>query len=70
VTALPSRCWQAHDVAAELCWKWHCCIDVGHGVMPLLSHADDVLLRRGWPWRDVATDSCWSWAAEPTLVVA
>jgi hypothetical protein len=39
-----------HDVTAELCWRWHCRGDVGHGAMSLPGHADDDAIESYWWW--------------------
>jgi hypothetical protein len=38
-------------------WQWCYWGDIGHGVMPLLSHADDSAAETTWLWRDTATKS-------------
>jgi hypothetical protein len=39
VMALPSRCWPWRDIGAESCWRLCCQVDIGCGMMSLLSLA-------------------------------
>jgi hypothetical protein len=37
--ALPSRCWPWRDIGAESCWRLCCQVNIGCGMMSLLSLA-------------------------------
>jgi hypothetical protein len=61
LSQISSRCWQWHDVAIESCWRWrwHYLVDVGRGMMSMLSHPSDGAADKTWPRCNVNVESCW-----------